>query len=125
MESTCPNRAPTGETPGVRLRTGEMVLKHTSIVEQLASEAIRLGADMLEVEYKNGHEEVFALKGGVGFGIARFPSSSGEAVSLRDELYGITKKKRRVTIGGSDYELRGRVFESFGEDAFRVELRRL
>ncbi len=71
-----------------------MLLKHKGIVEELASEAIRLGADMLEVEYKDGYEEVFALKGSVGYGIARLPSSSGEAASLRDELYGITKKKR-------------------------------
>ncbi len=109
-----------------RLTPGrEMRHKHESIVERLAAEAIRLGADLLDVEYKNGYEEVFAAKGGVGHGIARFRSSSREAITLREELYRIAKRKRRIAIGGSQYELRGSVYESFGEDAFRVELRRV
>lgn len=102
-----------------------MVAKHESIVERLATQAIGLGADHLEVEYKDGHEQVFATKGGVGTGIASFRSSSPEAIKLREELHGIAKKKRRIAVGGSQYELRGRVYESFGEDAFRVELRRV
>ena len=102
-----------------------MVFKQKNIVEQIAAEAIRLGVEELEVEYKDGYEEVFAVKGAVGFGIASLRSSSPQAASLRHELYGITKKKRRLTIGDSEYELRARIYDSFGEDAFRVQLRRL
>ena len=102
-----------------------MVRKHKSIVEELASEAIRLGAETLEIEYKDGFEEVFAVKGGLGYGFARLRSSSREAASLRDELYRITKRKWSMTACGHKYELRGRVYESFGENAFRVELRRV
>ena len=102
-----------------------MVHKLKSIVKELASEAIRLGAETLEVEYKDGFEEVFAVKGGVGYGIAKLRSSSREAASLRDELRWITKRKRRMTACDCEYELRGRVYESFGENAFRVELRRV
>lgn len=102
-----------------------MAPPHESIVDRLASEAIRLGADLLEVEYKDGYEEVFAEKGGLGYGIARFRSSSSEAVTLRKELHRIAKRKRRIAVGGSQYELRGSVYECFGEDAFRVELRRV
>src|SRR6266568_4367127 len=47
-------------TPGM-----EMVLKNESIVEPLAAQAIRLGADLLEVEYKDGYEQVFATRAGV------------------------------------------------------------
>lgn len=102
-----------------------MVAKHEGIVERLAREAIRLEADLLEVEYKDGYEEVFAAKGGVGYGIARFRSSSPEAITLREELYRIAKRKLRITVHGVQYELRGSVYESFGEDAFRVQLRRV
>ena len=102
-----------------------MVLRHESVVERLAAEAIRHGADALEVEYKGGCEEVFAVKNGIGHAIARFASSSPEAVSLRNELYGVTRRTRRMTVGECEYELRGRVYDSFGEDAFRVELRRV
>jgi hypothetical protein len=40
-------------------------------------------------------------------------------------LYALAKKKQRVKIDEHTYELRTRIFDSFGEDAFRVELRRL
>lgn len=99
--------------------------RHESIIERLAAEAIRLGADFLEVEYKDGYEEVVAGQGGVGYGIARFRSSSSEAVTLREELHHIAKRKWRIAVGEFQYELRGKVYESFGEDAFRVQLRRV
>ena len=112
-----------GLTPGGR--DAPMHRRDESVVERLAAEAIRLGADFLDVEYKDGYEEVFAAQGGVGHGIARFPSSSPEAVTLREELHRIAKQTRRIAVGGSQYELRGSVYDSFGEDAFQVRLRRV
>jgi hypothetical protein len=103
----------------------EMAIKHNSVVEKLASKNIRLGADGLDVEDKDHCEEVFALKNGVGCGIAGFKSSSPEAALLRDEPYGVARRSRRVTVDGCEYVPRGRVYESFGEDAFRVEFRRV
>ena len=99
--------------------------QHEGIVERLAAEAIGLGADLLDIQYKDSYEEVFAAKGGVGHGIARFRSSSPEAVTLREELHRIARRKRRITVGGSQYELQGTVYQSFGEDSFRVQLRRI
>ena len=64
-----------------------MARKKGAILEPLLAKAIGLGADQLEVEYKDGSEEVFAMKSGVGLGIASFRSSSPEAKSLRNELY--------------------------------------
>ena len=93
-------------------------------LEQLVAKAIDLGADQLEVEYKDRCEEVFAVKSAFGWGIASLRSSSPEAKSLRHELYALAKKKKRVKIDERTYELRARIFDSFGEDAFRVELRR-
>jgi hypothetical protein len=57
--------------------------------------------------------------------MAKFRSSSPEAITLRKALYRIVKRKLRITVGGNQYELRGRVYDSFGEDAFRVQLRRV
>jgi len=96
-----------------------------SMVERLVAEAIRRGADLLEVEYRDGYEDVVAAKGGVGHGLARFRSSSPEAVALREELYRIARRRHRITVDESEYELRGSVYDSFGEDAFRVQLRRV
>jgi len=94
-------------------------------LEQLAGQAIRLGADHLEIEYKDGCEEACAMKSGFGWGIASIRSSSPEAKSLRNELYALAKKKQRVKVDDHTYQLRARIFDSFGEDAFRVELRRV
>jgi hypothetical protein len=100
-----------------------MARKKGAILEQLAAKAMSLGADGFEVEYKDGCEEVFAVKSGFGLGIASLRSSTAEAKSLRNELYALTKKKQSVRIGDRTYELRARIYDSFGEDAFRIELR--
>ena len=102
-----------------------MASKKRTSLEQLAAEAVRLGADELDVEHKDGCEEVFAMKSNFGMGIASLRSSSPEATSLCKELYALAKKKQRVTIDDRTYELRARIYDSFGEDAFRVVLRRL
>ncbi len=105
-----------------------MARSDESTLQRLAVEAIRLGAESLEVEYKDGYEGVVAVKGQVGYGIARLQSSSPEGAALREEPYSITGRKRRrvrVTVDDRECELRGRVYDSFGEDAFRVELRRV
>jgi hypothetical protein len=40
-------------------------------------------------------------------------------------LYALAKKRQRAKIDEHTYELRARIFDSFGEDAFHVELQRL
>jgi hypothetical protein len=53
-----------------------MTAQDVSILEKFASEAIRLGAEQLEVEYKDGYEELSAIAGDFGFGIGRLRSTS-------------------------------------------------
>jgi hypothetical protein len=94
------------------------------ILERLATQATRLGADALEIEYKDGREWVFAASGPVGFGIASFPSSSRNAARIREECYRLSepKQRHRISVDGSDYELRCAIYDSFGEDAFHITL---
>lgn len=99
--------------------------RHTqpkSIVHEIAVETIRAGADMIEVEYDEGYEEVYIRKDNIGLG-TRLKGSDGDL--LRKELYGLAKKKRRIMVDNVEYELRVRVYESFGEDAFQVKWRRV
>jgi len=68
-----------------RLSEGGNSLAQESIVERLAVEAIGLGADVLEVEYKDGYERAFAAKAGMGFGVSSCSTDSGtsyEAASM-------------------------------------------
>ena len=94
------------------------------ILERLATQALRLGFETLEVEYKDGFEEVCGLKDDIGVGIARFRSSSPEGATLRQELYANLKKAQRVALDDGEVLMRSRVWDSFGEDAFRVTLHR-
>jgi hypothetical protein len=96
--------------------------KSRSRVEKLASETIRLGAEALEIEYKDGYEEVVVVKSSIGYGIARLRSGSRGAASLRDDLRELARRKRHLSVGGVEYELRCRVYDCFGEDAFRVDV---
>ena len=102
-----------------------MVRKAESIVDDVVTQAIRRGADGVEVEYKDSNEWVLATQGGFGYGIARLRSSSPEGLALRQELYRLAKRKRRIAVDGHEYELRCGIFDSFGEDAFQVDLRRV
>jgi hypothetical protein len=98
-----------------------MVHKPMSILEEIASKAIRSGADAVLVEYKDGYEEIFPISGPVGTSIGfALKSSNKEAKSLRADLYGMTKKSKRITVDGRDYELRCKLYDSFGEHAFRL-----
>jgi hypothetical protein len=100
----------------------KMVPEPMSIIEEIASQTIRAGGEAVEVEYKDGYEEVFPVAGRSGTSVGfRLDSSSQEAKSLREELYKIAKKRRRLTVSGREYELRCRVYDRFGEDAFRLE----
>ena len=98
--------------------------EHNGIVQELAVEAIRGGADMIEVEYDEGFEEVYIRKDNIALGIDRFNASSPEAALLRNDLYDLAEKKQRIVIDKEEYELHARIFDSFGEDAFRVQLRK-
>jgi hypothetical protein len=95
------------------------------ILERVAAQAIRLGAHALEIEYKDGREWVFATSGAFGVGINSFRSSSRDATRLREDCYRISKRKgsHRITVDAIDYELRCAVYDSFGEDAFHIQLR--
>jgi hypothetical protein len=101
-----------------------MTAQHVSILETFAAQAIRLGAEQLDVEYKEGYEEVTAIARDLGFGICRLRSTSDEAATLRHELSQNTRRKRQIVVDGDNYELHARTYDSFGERAYRVRLRR-
>ena len=96
--------------------------KPKTLLEDLCAHALSCGAESLEVEYKDGREWVFVRKGDTAFGAANFGSSSREAKELRENLYAARKKTVRTAIGGQVWILKVSVYDSFGEDAFRVSI---
>jgi len=83
--------------------------------------SIEMGAYEIEIEYKDGYEEITVLKNEVGYGIAKLDSVSEEASSLRNQLYSLQENKQGIIrINGTEYKLRIEIYESFGEDVFRL-----
>ncbi len=67
-----------------------------------------------------------AAKTGLGYGIASLASSSPDASTLREELDRMAKRKRRrIEVDGYEYDLRCDTYDSFGDEAFRLQLRRV
>jgi repressor LexA len=93
-----------------------------TLLESLCAHALSLGADSIEVEYKDGLEWVFARKQDTGTGIASYRSSSADGKELRQNLYSHLRKPLRTVLLGRPYVLKVRVFDSFGEDAFEVAI---
>jgi hypothetical protein len=96
--------------------------KPRTLLEDLCEHALSCGAESIEVEYKDGREWVFARKGDTAFGTANFASSSRDGKELRENLHAARKKPVRTAIGGRVWILRVSVYDSFGEDAFRVRI---
>lgn len=93
-----------------------------TLLEGLCGHALSLGAESVDVEYKDGREWVFARKGDTGVRIACYASSSADAKELRQNLYAALKRPVRTVIGGQVWILKVRVYDSFGEDAFHVAM---
>ncbi|MBI2918054.1 MAG: hypothetical protein HYY01_08665 [Chloroflexi bacterium] len=94
------------------------------ILHRLVADTLRHRADTLEIEYKDGREDVCALRGKTGAGIASIESTSEDARTLREHLYAIGREGRSITVGGRSYHLTVVTYHSFGEDAFRVKIRK-
>jgi hypothetical protein len=94
----------------------------TTLLEGLCGHALSLGAQSIEVEYKDGREWVIATKDGIGISIANYKSSSADAKELRRNLYAAAKKPGRTVIGGKVYILKVGIYDNFGEDAFAVSI---
>ena len=104
------------------LSSFEPMGKPITLLEGLCGHALSFGAQSIEVEYKDRREWVSARKGGTSIGIANYASSSADAKELRGNLIAAAKKPFRTVIDGKIYILKVRVFESFGEDAYKVSM---
>ena len=94
----------------------------TTLLEGLCGHALSLGAQSIEVQYKDGREWVIPNKGGIGISIANYESSKADAKELRGNLYAAAKKPARTVIGGQVYILKVGICDSFGEDGFAVSI---
>ena len=57
-----------------------------------------------------------------GYSVASFEGSSSQAKGLRETLYAASKKPLRSALAGQVWILKVKIYDSFGEDAFRVSI---
>lgn len=88
----------------------------------LVAQAVGYGADALEVEYKDGHEEVCAMRGYMGFSIAKLHDASEEARALRRLLHAIRRRGKTISTPAGDFRVTVLPYESFGETAYHVQI---
>ena len=79
-----------------------MTAQQVSVLETFTAGAIRLGAEQLEVEYKDGYEEFSAMAGDFGFGIGRLRSTSQDAATLWHELYQCARRSEVYPHRGTE-----------------------
>src|SRR4030043_58811 len=72
--------------------TSRKIGKGEDFLAGILSRAIELRGDEIEIEYKDGYEEIFAIHNCLGRGIGRIESDSEEARSLRQLLHKVEKK---------------------------------
>jgi hypothetical protein len=97
---------------------------NSSVLIDVVTKVLAVGATTFEVEHKDGSERVFACNGALGVGVEEYRSDSASAEGLRRELYALRRKGKKITVSGVEYLLRVRIFDSFGENAFRVTVNR-
>lgn len=81
-------------------------------LDELLTRVIELGGDGLEIEYKDGYEEITAMKGNFGFGIGRIKSGSREAADLREELWSLRNRTKRLEVRDTVYKARVSTFRA-------------
>ena len=93
-----------------------------TLLEDLCRHALAVGADAIKVEHKDNREWVYGRKDNTSISFVSWESSSSDAKELRNNLYRAHKKPLRTVLAGQVYVLKVRITDSFGEDAFAVEI---
>ncbi len=86
--------------------------------EELLLKANKIGAERIEIEYKDGIELVTACRGTFGVGIDQLTKTQRKA--FFQEMTEM-KKKRSVILDDKSYHLRFWKYESFGEWVYVIE----
>jgi hypothetical protein len=87
------------------------------MMPELLQRAMELNADRLEIEYKDGAEQITAFRGNLGLGIGSVDSTKRD--KLFEDLRQL-KKSKQVTVLGVVYRLSFSEYESFGETVYEI-----
>lgn len=87
---------------------------------EILEKAVSVGGSSVEIEYRDGKENITLFRGDIGYGIASLAGE--EAKSLFKEMDDLRKEKR-AALGGVMYRLVFSRYESFGEWVYRIRMK--
>jgi hypothetical protein len=90
------------------------------LVKDCLELAVRMGAERIEIEYRDGREHITAFRGAVGVGVGSVESSQSDRVL--EELKALRKVRQLVTMGKT-HRLTFATYESFGETVHVIGIR--
>ena len=90
---------------------------------EFLDKAVAIGADRVEIEYKDDLEWIYASDGIVGVGIGTIKANSAQSKQLFRELEALKKAKQAV-LQGVLRQLSIKTFQSFGEDAHWISIKK-
>jgi hypothetical protein len=91
------------------------------MLNELLGKAIDLGADRIEIEYKDRSEFVTAYRGPVGIGIGMLNAEQRDKVFA--EIEKMKKQRGKITLRNNAYKLKYSEYESFGELVYVIALK--
>lgn len=97
-------------------------------LQRILEEAIKIGADSVELEYVNEGLEVCYMHGCIGFGtVLTDRTLESKFIELIIDMAKLEDKSRGVmiwTLLGKEYSITVEEYENFGESAFRLKIRK-
>ena len=94
------------------------------ILLELVAKTLAVGATEMQVEYEDREEHVLAFQERVGFGMASLMRAVRRRELCDRRCIRSGGSKRLSPSGGVEYRLRARIHQSFGEDVFRVTIKK-
>jgi hypothetical protein len=92
------------------------------MLTEFLEKAAAIGCNEIEIEYKDRKEWITGFRGSVGWGIGCLDSDKAKAIFKdMEEL----KRRKEVTMGGTQYQLAFSRYESFGEWVYRIQMKEM
>lgn len=99
-------------------------IKGRKVLAGIFRKALELNSNEIEIEYKNGYEEIFAYRNNFGAGIGNLKSNTEEAEMLRSLLYG-AQKTTTIVDNADKFQFSVKIEEDFGEDTFHIRFKKV
>jgi len=102
----------------------DIIFIKSSLLAKYVSKAIDIDAFEIEIECRDGYEEIIAMRNQMGLSIDRLDSESEEALNIKEQLYALQENNTGIIhLHEKIYRIKVETYQSFGEDIFRIKIK--